>query len=385
MSIDTTTNVQDSYSHAPIAVRDLTTAFEMIQKQRPALIMSALPILGMPATNVKHEWLNDTVAPTEWTLTGAYTAADGDFTVADSDAFNVGMILEFEDATTQKTPNMTATVTAITNATTVAITMSGTDTNLANGSTVKLIADPREEGSSKTGRKQTIPVAAENYTQIFSKLAEITGTQASVNTYGNVDLSYHEQKALMEILYELNQSVISGKGNLPTNNATKRTMKGIRQLIVDAGGLLDASGSALSIDLFNSAIQKGMNAGALDLNTAIANPAQAKYFRKLNDSGDNPVVTQDSQVAGNFVEVFKNELGGISKVFYDRNRPKDKIAIVDINQAGLVPLQNRSFFAKDATQNGDDAESSRIIGEYTLQLKNASTHVLIDNLEVVAS
>jgi len=83
------------------------------------------------------------------------------------------------------------------------------------------------------------------------------------------------------------------------------------------------------------------------------------------------------------VTTFVSDQGTVMTIVADRNFDKDKVALLDMSKIALVPLQNRAFQDKDATLPGADYVARRIIGEYTLQVKNAAdSHAYIHSLDV---
>jgi hypothetical protein len=101
-------------------------------------------------------------------------------------------------------------------------------------------------------------------------------------------------------------------------------------------------------------------------------------YRRVN-------VDQGTTIAGTFVQQFMSDAGDILNIITDRHFDKDKVAFIDPTRVSLVPLQNRAFSDKDATAPGADFVARRIIGEYTMQVKNAANgHVLITGLAIPA-
>lgn len=102
-------------------VRDLSGAFEQIVKQSPVL-SELIRISSKRAINTKHEWGEDVVTPLQWTLNAGYTAAAGSMTLVSTTGLLVNDILQFEKTTGARS-TLLAKVTAVTNATTIAISV----------------------------------------------------------------------------------------------------------------------------------------------------------------------------------------------------------------------------------------------------------------------
>jgi hypothetical protein len=88
---------------------------------------------------------------------------------------------------------------------------------------------------------------------------------------------------------------------------------------------------------------------------------------------------RDEKVAGSYVTTFVTDQGVVMTIVADRNFDKDKVAFIDPSKINLVPL--RTFTDENAAGNGDDFYARRILGEYTMEVKNAGeSHVYIKNL-----
>jgi len=115
--------------------------------------------------------------------------------------------------------------------------------------------------------------------------------------------------------------------------------------------------------------------------TIVANPVHAKYFSAMNQSNNNPVVVRADTTAGNYVANFVSDFGDQANIVYAYNMDKDKVAVIDPSLIRLRPMQNRAFTDVDATPAGADYVQRRILGEYSLEIRNAAeAHIYITAL-----
>jgi hypothetical protein len=149
------------------------------------------------------------------------------------------------------------------------------------------------------------------------------------------------------------------------------------------GNDVDALGAGISQTLINDAFEvAGLN-GATSIAMLLCNPAQARKISGFNVAGNNPVVQRTDTTTGSYVTTYVSDQGNVVTIVADRNFDKDKVALLDMTKIALVPLQNRQMHDLDATPAGADYVARRIIGEYTLEVKNASTsHAYISNLAI---
>ncbi len=366
------------------SIRDVSEVFQTIVQNRP--VFSSIVGGGIEtAKNTKHEWLDDVAKNVSTTLTADYTAGAGSLTVADSSSFKVGDIVEFDktSGTGFGTSTLQAKVTAIPDGVTLTIAVYGTsvDENLTTGDTAELLSRPKNEGTLPDADNGYEPVANYNYTQIFDRTALISLTSINVDKYGiGGALNYQVERQLTDISYEVDRAILRGQ-RIERTNSEAGTLGGVLSLLSASAESQFAAGGALTEDVLNDAFEKLRSNGALGVTTLLCHPVQgrkvsafvANYRRVNTDNG--------TTIAGTVVQQFMSDQGDLVNIVMDRNMDKDKLAIVDPAKISWIALENRQFTDKDATPVGADYVARRIIGEYTLQMKNVATqHMLITGL-----
>ena len=375
-------------------VRDLSNAFEIIVKQIPVLSsLVGTPLIGLDgnpvvAKNTKHEWLEDSAAPRTFTVNATRNIAGATLVLTDTSDVKAGMVLAFESALgASKTVQLF--VDSVDSATdlTVSVYAGSTDVQLVATDVAKLIGTPKNESTSPSPDNGFEPGTAFNYTQIFDRTAKVSKTSQAVKMYGIEDtLNYQVQRQLLDLGYELNNALIYGR-KVERSASNPGSMDGILA-ILEAGSdnQVDASGAAISPSILNDAFEQGYGNGATQMNTIICNTNQARKISAFNTTGNNPIVTRDERQAGSYVVSFVSDLpiggqGQVSQIIVDQNFPKDKVGLLDVGKIGLVPLEGRTFADENAAGNGDDYWARRVLGEYTLQLRNANeSHMEITDL-----
>jgi len=371
---------QLSYDYSNVK-RDLSDAFEMVIKNDPILVN--LIGTGWVATSTKHEWLEDVVSPTSWTMDQDHTAADGEIDISSTSWLKEGDIVRFEKATWAPS-TLIGKVGAITTNDKFAVTAYGgsSDENLLSGTMVYLMARPKNEATDADPDNGYEPSVEYNYTQIFDRTAKISKTSLEVKKYGiNTAMDYQIMRQLQNLAYDMVNTTV----NMPRverDATTAWTMWGWLWFLKQGSwNVIDGSSWALTMTMINNAIELWMWNGADNLSTIVCHPIQARKISAFNTSGNNPIITRSETTAGAYVTSFVSDLGNLSNIVVSRNFDKNLISIIDPTKISLVPLQNRQFSSEDATPNGSDYWSQRILWEYTLQIKNASnSHVYIKDL-----
>lgn len=366
--------------------RDLSDAFMQVVQESP--VLSTMIRVDGVATNTKHEWLEDVVSPQQWTIkTGNnYTAGAGAIELTSNAGVKVGDILEFE-LTTGAMGTLKAKVTAVNvNGETISISVYGgsADQNMLAGSIVNLLSRPKNEATEASADNGYEPSVEYNYTQIFDRTAKVSLTSIEVPKYGiGGALDYQVSRQLLDIAYEMNKTMLR-QARVQRTSSEAGTMGGVMWFLQAAtGNSVNASSGAISMTLINDAVEVAKGNGATGLSILLAHPVQARKISAFNQSGNNPVVQRADTTTGSYVTTFVSDQGDVMTLVADRNFDKDKVALLDPSKVALVPLQNRQFQDKDATPAGADYVARRVIGEYTLQVKNAAEgHAYIYGLSI---
>lgn len=375
MSVDT------SYSFQNIK-RDLSEVFRTVNALSGNLL-SIIPAVGV-ARSYKHEWLEDAIAPVKDALNGAILSTDTTVTVDDGSKFSVGQILRFEGYDEQ----MKITAISGNDLTVERGYGSTTAVDMSDNTVVVMLYSPKKEGSEAGYDEMSEPSVEYNYTQIFSRTARVSGSARGSSIWGVDDLLDRATALKMkELQAEMNNAAIYGRRVANTSDPdVPRNMGGILYFIENATShITDASGAAITSTMINNLLEEIAIAGGRP-DTLLCNTVQARKISAFNvTSGSEPLVQtrQWERSTGSFVREFVGDLpmGFIARIVVDTAFPNDKIALLTTQDLALVPMQNRSLQDIDATDLGADYFARRIIGEYTLEVRNAArTHGLIENL-----
>lgn len=337
-------------------------------------LLDALTEPEKAATNVLHEWLEDTLNPNTITTS---TGGDGGTTDigigvhvagnAVAQYLQVGMVMKH--TTTGEFFQISAisgnTVTA-----TRAFGGTGAATFTA-GSTLFIISDAAKEGadvSEDTSRPRT---RKSNYCQIFKKDIIVSGTQQGVSHIGVSDEYDHQMMARMkECLRDLEKAAIQGKssGNTLGSASLTRTFSGIWDQITTNSVSI---GVTLSADLVDDVVGAAYDAGASgdELSLIVVDPLYKRQIDKLNDSRTEVQQgTAGDKTFQRSVTVFEGSYG-VHRVLRSRWMPANSMLVLDPSRVHVVPLQGRSFQHVPVARTGDSTKGM-VLGEYTIEVRN---------------
>lgn len=374
--------------------RDLSDLFQIIVKSIPVLsALMGAPLIGLDgrpivAKATKHEWLEDSTSPQNFTVNATRAPAGGTLVLTSTTGVKAGMVFAFSSALgASKTVQLI--VDTVTNGTDLAVSVyaGSSDVQLIATDVAKLIGTPKNESTSADPDAGNEPTTKYNYTQIFDRTAKVSKTAEAVKLYGiESALNYQVGFQLDRLAREVNNALIYGRRverdltNPGSMNGILATMEAYSDNQVAAGG------ADISPTLLNDAFEQGFSNGATSMRTLVCAENQARKVSAFNTTGNNPIVTRDEKVAGSYVTSFVSDLtiggqGQIAQIVVDPNFPKDKILLLETEKIGLVPLETRGFTDENAAQNGDDYYARRILGELTSQMRNAEdSHMEISGL-----
>ena len=366
-------------------VRDMDPVFRQLLALTP-ILLSRIAI-GEPAANTKVEWLEDTLAPVQATISALTDQTHFTLSVTSGTGFKAGSIIRFATSGDVSRTELQQIVSNTAGVLVTSATYGGsTGATKAVGDKVYLVASPRLEGTDPLVDYGQEPAVAYNYTQIFDTTAKVSRTSQAIRIYGlDNALDYEVQNGLKRLAFEMNNSSIFGM-KVQRSGANQGTLGGILQYL--AGGNVDTTGGAVSATIINNMLEAIFKAGGYGGRFGIlCNTNQARKMSAFLYSQNTPIMHPDSAMIpyGNAILQFRGDLpvqqGFQADVIVEPNFPKDQIAIVDFNRLALRPLVASSLIDKDATPPGADYFQRRIIGEYTLEVKNGQqAHALATGL-----
>lgn len=359
-------------------IRSVIEIFDQLRASDPTFI--GLIPTGVDATNTKEEWLEDELTPVESTIGSFDTDGDGTgINLVSTTGLRIGSILRVTTAADVSRTELVQVVTvdSSTELTTTRDYGGSAGETFVVGDKVLLVSSPLNEKTDPGSGTGQEPEVAFNYTQIFERIAEVSGTAEEVKKYGMASaINYQVANKIHEITRELNSSAIYGRKVIRASGV-QGTLGGILSFM-DSGNI-ETTGGAINITILNNMLEAIFNDGASSNNYIIlCAENQARKISALNTTGSNPVVSKDrtDRTLGGFVSTFVGDLpaqnGFTAPIVVDRNFAKDQIAIIDMNRIELAWLTNRRLKDIDATLPGFDGVKRRILGEVTIRIKNGT-------------
>lgn len=347
--------------------RDLSDILSTVVAQ-DSRIIQLFPVRGA-AKSRKHEWLEDQISGDRCTVNGAVSESKVPMSAGDLAKLAVGTLFHVDDDAALF--KVTAIDTSANKATVTRVGANGSETSMpSNGDVLVLVSTPMPEGSTSGENKIHQSGVEYNYTQIFRKEVELSDTAIKIDVYG-IENSIQYQTALRmgDFVRDLNQVALFGIPAQP-QAGTNGMAGGLFYFGTQVGGLsIDASGVAFDSFLVNDAAQAVSGQGGTP-SVIICGIGQARVLSA--DMRNHVTIVQGDESRGTFVaNVINDVTGGIIRIFADKSIPDTQAFVVDPSGFGLVPLTGRAVWDEDTTPAGFDGIRRTILGEYTLEFKNA--------------
>jgi hypothetical protein len=206
-----------------------------------------------------------------------------------------------------------------------------------------------------------------NFTSIFQKAVQVSGTQQVISQYGIEDeFLYQANKAVPHLLRLVERAAFHGVRSAGSAS-TPRSMGGLGTYITN--NVLDAGGGIAKADVDALMEEIIMDGGYPDL--LVMNPRVANDLRSLLDSSSFVRVSQDENKLGlEAIERVMTQYGELELVM-DRWCPTHTAYVLESAKVGFYTL--RGFQVKELARSGDSVKGE-VVGEVSLLLANDKAH-----------
>lgn len=250
----------------------------------------------------------------------------------------------------------------------------------------------RLEGDALTRVASTTPVRRQNYCQISSRDATVTGTQRATNPAGIDDMmAYQMSLKSVELRKDMEAIILGNQGQNAGNTTTARKLRSFNAWISGNGSrgtngadstaatAAATDGTAGDIRTFDEAMLKD---AIKDAYTDGGTPTKVFVgpFNKQKFSTFTGRATARENVTVGTVQgsasIYASDFGDLMIIPNRTQRDRD-VFVVDTKKVALAFL--RSFEPQELGRVGD-AVTRDIISEYTLEMRHPDAHALVADL-----
>jgi len=359
-----------TYSDLTTQARAISDVIQMVDP-RDTPLLSRLGLDGARAkfnvqlNGYKIELLEDELDPLETVADNGATigASDTSFGVADASVFQDGHVILID-------AEYMVVKSADTAANTIEVysrSYGGTNATHAEDAIIQIVGMARLEGDDADFGPIVDVSAPFNYTSIFQKAVQVSGTQQVISQYGIEDeFLYQANKAVPHLLRLTERAAFHGVRSAGSASAP-RSMGGLGTFITE--NTLDAGGAIAKADVDALMEEIIMDGGYPDL--LVMNPRVANDLRALLDSSSFVRVSQDENKLGlDAIERVMTQYGELDLVM-DRWCPAHTAYVLESGKVGFYTL--RGFEVKELARSGDSLKGE-VVGEVSLLLANDKAH-----------
>lgn len=340
-------------------------------------LLAALGDAQRPARSTVHEWMEDALIPNHDVVTE--TPGGSTFGVANPQRFRVGDLVRVHGA------SETALVSGVdVNNLTISLSRGYGGTTQATievDTVLHVIANAALEGADADAARHTVRTRSSNYTQIFTASVSVSGSELAVNQLGVRDeLAWQKNLRSRELLRDLENAVINGLAASvsPQGSSTvRRTMRGIisfldaNQFAVGQNGF--PNNTALTETQLNLALRSIWEQANSQVDLIVVGGREKRAINSFISANRRYYNSNESYK--NQVSVYESDFG-VARVVLSRYVPTGTVLLLDSSRIGVLPLASRSFQYQSLARTGD-SENGQLVGEYTLELRNESSHGII--------
>lgn len=243
----------------------------------------------------------------------------------------------------------------------------GTNATHASTSSIEIVGMARLEGDDADYGPIVDITAPFNYTSIFQKALNVSGTQQVIDQYGISDeFAYQSAKAVPGLLRLVEKTAFHGVRAAGSASAP-RSAGGLLTFVTDNS--VNAGGAIAKSDVDNLAEAILLDGGNPDL--LVLNPSVANDIRGLIDSSSFVRVDQENTQFGMAPITRIATQYGFLRLVESRWCPLATAFMLDSAKVGFYTL--RPFFMKPLAVTGD-SQKGEVVGEFSLLVANDKAH-----------
>lgn len=346
-------------------------------------LLDALGDAARVARSTVHEWLEDALLPNSDTALD-FDSGTAVLTVNDAGNFRIGDQIVVGDGGGSGEVMLVDATNAGAGTIHVVRGYGGTTPGAVSADDpIRILGNAALEGADAPSPRFTSRARAQNVTQIFSSVVEVSGSELAVRQVGVRDeLDWQKNQRLKELMRDLENCVINGVMpalNVQGSATVRRTMRGIASFVQSnrfSPGSGIPAGATLTEAQLNAALRNiwSGSSGQVDL-IVVGGPEKRAINSFITSSRRYDASAETFKDA---VSVYESDFG-VCRVVLSRWVPAGTVLLLDSSRIDVMPLSGRSFHYKPLATTGD-RESGQLIGEYTLEFRNETAHGVISGL-----
>jgi len=361
----------------------ISEAFEIARSSRTGILsvvnMSS-PIQAFDG--YKMGWLDMRVDATSSTSTAEALAAATTLPVVDGSKFRAGMLISPDGS-----EEVLLVESVAGNDLTVARGFGGTvAADIPSGTVITIDSVAREENSLALTDGIYQPEKVENFFQTMDTAIEFSRRALATLQFGDTnDLTFQVQERIRQLVIQMDRALVRGRKATATIGGKEHTFTGGLRYFLDQAGAIktDNSGAALTLDAINALNAEIVTRGGMANTIAVGIPLARKLNALVgaNYSSQRLADWSSDEGAVNRLPTDLPLIGSVNQIVIDTNLSNDELVIFDSGMISVKPMaQNNAgstgaWRTMDATQQGQDGQKVRVLGDFAMEIRNSKTHM----------
>jgi len=361
----------------------INEAFDIARSNRTGILqVVSMGGVRQAYDGYKMGWLDFRIDATSSALTAAALAAATTLSVVDGSKFRAGMLVS--PAGSDEVILVTAV--ASNNLTVVRGFGGTTAADIADETVITIDSVGRGENSLAENDGIFQPDNVENFFQTMDTAVEFSRRALATLQYGNTnDLAFQVSERIRQLTIKMDRALVRGRKATATVGGDTITYTGGLRYFLDQAGAqnIDNAAAALTLDAINDLnaeiVARGGQANTIAVGIRLARKLSALVSANYSsqrlgdwsaDEGSLLRLPSDLPLVGN-----------VNQIVVDTNLASDELVIFDSGMISVVPMaannasESGAWQTKDATQNGQDGERTRILGDFAMEVRQSKTHM----------
>jgi hypothetical protein len=360
----------------------INEAFEIARSNRTGILQTVgMGGARVPYDGYKMSWLDMRVDATSSATTAAVNDVVTTVPLVDGSKFRPGMTLS-PDGTEEV---LLVTAVSGNNLTVVRGFGGSTAAAIADGAQVTIDSVGREENSLAQNDGIFQPDPVENFFQTMDTAVEFSRRALATIQFGSTnDLAFQVSERIRQLTIQMDRALVRGRRATATIGGDSVTYTGgLRFFLGQADAINTDAAGALTLDKINllnaDIVRRGgmANTLAVGINRArtlsalvSANYSSQRLGDWTADEGSLLTLPSDLPLVGN-----------VNRIVVDTNLSDDELIMYDASKIAIVPMasgnaeESGAWRTVDATQNGQDGQRTRIIGDFAMEIRQSQTHM----------
>lgn len=269
-----------------------------------------------------------------------------------------------------------------------------TGLSLPDGSILTIDSVGRCENSLASNDGIFQPETVENFFQTMDTAVEMSRRALATMQFGNTnDLKFQIAERIKQLTIQMDRALVGGRKMSHSMQGSDVTFTGGIRYFLDQAGTMktDASSAALTLEMIDALNAEIVARGGTS-NTIAVGIKQARNLSKLVRANYSSTRLGEWVADAGALMTLPSDLplvGNVNQIVVDTNLRDDELIIFDAGMISVRPMasgnatDDGNWTTKDATQNGQDGERVRIIGDFAMEIRQSKTHMArLHNLKV---